>query len=512
MARYMVGFEQVELVDGLSEDKPVWLYLRGTLYNENDPENPLWISEVGSLPPDPNRNVFPSFPRGNAGRFADGLPIGKPVRNDTNMGQPNFQLDPVDVQPGQVLEVMVIMLPMVWLERKTITASEFDRLAIGAFGGLLGNFFGGLVGNVVGGLFGYLVLGGGEQTVEVPCFNSVIMARHVFTANDLARIDSIGSERFGPRDNEASAACTPIDSYYWLSANNRGFSFGPMPETGSGECRLEPRITLAAKNQLEGNWADVGDHATDRAWVNIMFTSERSVNVTIIEKRNGIRDMLTFEQVPVTFGNPPGLFFRNFIDDNSYIPRYPNPTCPQCHRFIRTFAFIEIEKELLGAGMLAGSHFGTRPLFSLKFDTDRPTAPPATFDPCDESQNARAKQRERLDRESFEIPVRINDRLYLKNVAEGLVHIWPAGTTPLRQLIQPKFDIEQLDFDIIPVIMQNLAVSWLVQCSPQIYLASYGEILSNGEVCVTRLRYVHKTEDGHTLFDVMLRPPKPFIH
>ena len=64
---YSVGFEAVELVDGLAEDKPVWLYMRATLYNEGDLEHPLWFGEVGSLPPDANGPAPDGYPVGDAG-------------------------------------------------------------------------------------------------------------------------------------------------------------------------------------------------------------------------------------------------------------------------------------------------------------------------------------------------------------------------------------------------------------------------------------------------------------
>ena len=111
---YSVGFENVELVDGLAEDRPVWLYLRGTLYNDGDFDHPLWIGEVGSLPSDANRPNFDGFPIGDAGRYADHLTIGTPVSNSSDTAVPNFSVGPVEVAPGQVLEVMVIMLPLVW--------------------------------------------------------------------------------------------------------------------------------------------------------------------------------------------------------------------------------------------------------------------------------------------------------------------------------------------------------------------------------------------------------------
>jgi hypothetical protein len=65
---YVVGFENVELVDGLAPEKAVWLFMRATLLNDGDPDHPLWTDEVGSLPPDANRTGFDGFPHGDAGR------------------------------------------------------------------------------------------------------------------------------------------------------------------------------------------------------------------------------------------------------------------------------------------------------------------------------------------------------------------------------------------------------------------------------------------------------------
>jgi len=79
---YTVGFENVELVNGLAPDKAVWLYMRATLLNDGDPDHPLWTDEVGSLPSDANRPGFDGFPHGDAGRYADGLVVGKPVTKE----------------------------------------------------------------------------------------------------------------------------------------------------------------------------------------------------------------------------------------------------------------------------------------------------------------------------------------------------------------------------------------------------------------------------------------------
>src|SRR5689334_11200209 len=94
---YTVGFENVELVDGLAPEKPVWLYLRATLLNQDDTagEHPLWIDEVGSLPPDANRPGYDAFPHGDAGRYAEGLAVAIPTTNKSVMGLSNFSVGPV---------------------------------------------------------------------------------------------------------------------------------------------------------------------------------------------------------------------------------------------------------------------------------------------------------------------------------------------------------------------------------------------------------------------------------
>ena len=117
---YMVGFEAVELVDGLAEDQPVWLYMRATLYNDGDSDHPLWFGEVGSLPPDANRPAPEGYPVGDAGRYADHLIVGTEVRNSSPMNLPQFSVGPVAVDSGQVLEVLIFMLPKVWFETKSV--------------------------------------------------------------------------------------------------------------------------------------------------------------------------------------------------------------------------------------------------------------------------------------------------------------------------------------------------------------------------------------------------------
>lgn len=125
---FALGFEQVELVDGLSEDTPVWLYLRAGVYNGNDLEHPLLVEETGSFPPDPNRRTDDSFPKGDAGLYAPHLTIAQPIRNDAAWGAPRFQVTPVWVEQGQVLEVLVVMLPKVWFSTHTVSRDEADRI------------------------------------------------------------------------------------------------------------------------------------------------------------------------------------------------------------------------------------------------------------------------------------------------------------------------------------------------------------------------------------------------
>src|SRR6476469_1472969 len=116
--------------------------MSATVFADSDPITPLWSAEVGALPPDPNRPIE-GFPLGDVGRYADALIRDQIVRNDTLSGMPRFTLPPLSLSDGQYAELTVIMLPKVWLEKKTVPISNFDQAAYTTFVMLLLNAAGG---------------------------------------------------------------------------------------------------------------------------------------------------------------------------------------------------------------------------------------------------------------------------------------------------------------------------------------------------------------------------------
>ena len=52
---FSIAFEQVQLVNGLAPDQPVWLFMRATLKDANRPDVVLDTREIGSFPTDAKR-------------------------------------------------------------------------------------------------------------------------------------------------------------------------------------------------------------------------------------------------------------------------------------------------------------------------------------------------------------------------------------------------------------------------------------------------------------------------
>jgi hypothetical protein len=506
---FTVGFESVELVDGLDPDKPVWLYMRATLLNDGDPDHPVWTDEVGSLPPDANRPGYDGFPHSDAGRFADGLIVGKPVSNKSETNLTNFAVGPVAVGPGQTLEVLVIMLPRVWFETVSVPPDTLDRLSYG----LAGAYFG-YIGGPLGAVGGFLVglFAPGDQDVTVPCFNSVIMARLVFTADDLDRMEAAGTQRFGPQDNEATVVChQPIDAYYTLSVNPRGFGFGPTPAPHQELCTLEPRAYMPAEDQVRGGWGDVGDRLTDCVQVFVTVNGARHADVLIAQRiGTGYKTIGQFERVPITRAVPHPDFRRNFYDDGCPA-RAVKPDCPQCARFVNLPMDMIVPAGLLYLGMLPGSHVGSRPVFPFKVDTDRVTLERRTCRRCPQGTDAReasaaadaARTRAAAKAAaSAAEPVRLGERHLAQMVDDKYVRLWPTGTTPVWDDKPPVHLNERLlDYNII--LPPELAISWQLVCSPEFTLSTYQEIRGDGG-CHARLRYTRKDRLGVIVADSML--------
>jgi hypothetical protein len=506
---YTIGFDNVELVDGLAPDKAVWLYMRATLLNDGDPEHPVWTDEVGSLPPDANRPAFDGFPYGDAGRYADGLVVAKPAYNKDDTNLPKFRVGPVEVGPGQTLEVMVIMLPMVWFETVSVPPETAERLEYGVFGALVGAVVGGgLPGAIVGFVAG--LFGPKDEDVEVPCFNSVIMARNVFTAADLDQAESAGILRLGPQDNQSYIVChQPIDAYYSLSVNPVGYSFAPTPQVNKELCTLEPRAYLAAEDQVTGGWGDVGNRISDCIQVLIDPRPPRHANVTIFQQQGSSYKVIgQFENIPITRGPPHPDFIRNFYDDGCPA-RAVKPDCPQCARFVNLpMMMMIVHPALLFLGMTPGSHIGSRPVFPIKTDTDNVTTARsvlhAQLTPRRVSKRDIATSRH-LNAQEANLPAPFGQRHLVQRIDATHVRIWPAGTMPVRdQTFKLSFS-DRLTTDPDIILPAELPLSWLLICSPEFTLASYQEIKGDGG-CRKRLRYTRRDRNGVVVADVMLTP------
>lgn len=494
---YSVGFDNVELVDGLAPDKPVWLYMRASLLNDGDPDHPLWHDEVGSLPSDPNRPGFDGFPHGDAGRYADGLIVGQQVTNRSDTNLPNFSVGPVEVGPGQTLEVLVIMLPKVWLETVSVSPETADRIGYGILGAAVGSV-GGPAGIILGAVLG--AFAPHDQNVDAPCFNSVIMARNVFTAADLDRIESAGIERLGPQDNEAYLVChQPIDAYYSLSVNARGYSFAPTPTPNKQLCTLEPRAYVPAEDQFKQDWGDVGDRVNDCVQVSILPHSRKHADVTILQRTGaGYVTIGEFKNAPITRGAPRPDFIRNFFDD-ACPARAVKPDCPDCARFVNLPMAMLVHPALVYLGMHAGSHVGTRPIFPIKFDSDRITQPHPSRCGCTKSRAAAARVR------AIEAsgPAPLGDRYFVQRFDDNRVMVWPSGSIPLRDQHAGAAFGDRLVLDEDVFLPPELALSWLIVCSPEFTLATYQEIKGDGG-CRGRMRYMRRNPQGVIVADVML--------
>jgi len=463
--RFWVGFEGVELLKGVGEDKPVWLYLRADLYEPGDHSTPVWTGDVGSLPPDANRPSYPGLPRGDAGWFADHLVRAQQVRNGTDWGTSNFSVGPVEVSPGQVLAVTVLMMPRVWFEKQKIPASEFDSWAAKVMGSLAGASVGGPGGSLLGGLFTDLVLGSGDHEVEVPCFNAVIEATHDLEYDDLRRFRNERSRRFGPQDNNVGL-CEQIDSFYWLSVNNTGWSFGSStPAEEAGPCSLEPRALRPHADHLAGGWGDTGDRVTDCVIVTVNLTDDSHANVYVLERHPGTEQISdSFLEVPITLDVIEPEFVRNVHDGPRCPARSVQPACPECSHFDNLALAFTMPKSMLLATILSGTHLGAQPAMES---------------------------------------VQLREGQQIRDLGDDWFELW-TGPPPFteRPAIRPL--LTHLDPDEI-VLLAGTPISWVLECTPQITLATYAE-LRNGKPCISRLRYVRRDEDGTIATDLLLTP------
>lgn len=508
---FALGFEQVELVNGLSENVPVWLYLRATVYNANDLDHPLAVEEIGSFPPDANRAVDDSFPKGDAGIYASHLTVAQPIRNDGEWGAPRFQLSSVWMEPGQVLEVLVVMLPKVWFHTHKVSKSEADRAALSVFSGLVAASGFGVIGGLVVSVISWLT-GSSDDEVEVPCFQSIITARHVFSFDDLLGIEAEPMRRFGPRDNDASLVCGEIDSYYWLSVNHFPDypSFGPAKPFKPGDCELHPHANFPPPSWLAGNWGDTPDPATACLRVNVGMTEEWRASVYVSHGALGLNPQpRVFDGRRIALGIPKPPFVRNIYDD-ACPARSVAPACKQCGRFTNLPKTMRFAKEMLALAVLGGAHVG-----ASRWITADNLVRVATNDSCPPTLPHQSIKRDAYierraeEREFLEARPLIRGHL-MRGLPDGRIEIWPSHTPPMSTRGGPSPLVERLEVIDRDSPFLALFSAFVIELSDREVLYSYAEF-GDGEPRCPRLRYVKRSAAGEVVADVLLEmyPAQP---
>ncbi|WP_447724179.1 hypothetical protein [Sphingomonas koreensis] len=504
---FSIAFEEVELIDGLDANQAVWLFMRASVFDANDLETPLLVEQVGSLPPDANRASGDGFPVGDAGLYAPGLPIAEKVRNDafrpdTGQAFPRFTLNPITVEPSQVVELMVIMLPKTWFKTVKVPPEDYERFATGAFGFLLGASGFGLVGAIAGAIFGWFVQQ--DEEADAPCFQSVITARHLLSFDDLMALRSEGSRRFGPKDNDISLICGEIDSFYWISADRHSsWSFGPTRPIEAGDCKLEPWRHYPVETWLRGTWLDGPSWAESCAGLSMGVDGEFAT-VWLYDTPNvpGSSARI-FERRPITVDIPRPVFTGN-IYDHECPARSVAPVCHTCRRFTNMPLTLRLTPKMLAAIALGSRHEGAQPWAHALLPVPGKALPAPG---CDEARRLRKLSDRRA---ALTEPRSLGRGTMFRQIEDGRFEIWPKGTRPSPPLPGPPArpitleDLASSELREIDKVPHFLGGSFLIELNERERLYSYAEVPAKGEPHCPRLRYQKQDADGAVVADVML--------
>lgn len=499
-SQFDLAFEQIELINGLGEDKPVWLFMRASLFADSDPNTPIWSGEVGSLPDDANQ-PSEGFPTGDAGKYAEHLLRDQPVRNDDTSGRPRFMLPTFTMYLDQFLELSIFMLPKIWFETKKIPISDFDRGTYSGLVGLLVNFAGGgLLGQAISTILSYILNPFKEQEIDVPCLNTIITARHILRIEDVNGIFSEGMRRFGPRDNN-SGMCDDIDSFYWLSVAVPQMQFAPTTPVGKAGCSLEPRAYFPKAEQFVGSWGDIGDGYSEHVRVSVELIDDHHANIYTTEQNAiGNRDY-KWENCPITRSDPTPGFYRNIYDNPLLPSSSAKPSCPYCSYFKNMIFSQFFPKLLVWAGMSGGSHIGTKPIYPVRIDTDVATARQAR--PSPRTATKATAQEQSADRPSMHRqaePLAFGSGLHIRDSSPEGYQVWGQGS---NRLLDRKPFTSTFDPGAEVILFPELPLAWIATGEDGSFVATYAEI-RNGEKCTRRLRYVRMGEGGRPIVDLML--------
>lgn len=508
---FSIAFEQVELVNGLAPNQPVWLFLRATLKDSANPNVALDVREVGSFPPDANRLAPPDIVADDSGLYAPGLNIAVAARNDIVMGtgqlSPRFSLDSIAVADGQQLEVEVFMLPKVWFREMSVDQADIDAWSRAGYLTLLGASGFGIAGAAIGGVLGG-IWGTEDNEVTVPCYQTVVSARHVFTLDDLRTLASEPMRRFGPNDN-VLGVCGYIDSFYWLSANQHvPWTFGTSPPVQRQDCTLRPWRHEPPGEWMGGTWLDRDAWETSCLGVIVNITKNGRANVYVYDHphtgggppREFLNKRILKDIVPSTFtynyfgGDCPG--------------RSARPTCSNCKRFTNLPYVVFMPATMIAALALGPRHKGAEG-WGESLLRSALTAPKRD---CLESERLRALTSGRHADEAAPFA----PGLLFQRDGKNRVALWPTYTPAppktMDQPGQPLDTIEAIRLHDGVTLTELMFGCFKITLSEREALFSYAEVPAKGEPMCGRLRYMLWDEAGRVLKDVMLqawfRPPR----
>ncbi|KEF41749.1 MAG: hypothetical protein ER33_09870 [Cyanobium sp. CACIAM 14] len=510
---FSIAFEQVELVNGLKPDQAVWLFMRDTLRDSRNPEVALDIREVGSFPPDANRALPPEYRVDDSGLYAQGLQIAIPARNDIHdisLGQefPRFALDSLAVSEGQFLEVEVFMLPRVWFRQMTVSQDDLDKWSRAGFLTLLGASGFGLPGVIVGGILGGL-WGTENIDVTVPCYQTVISARHVFTLDDLRSLAMEPMRRFGPNDNDIGI-CGYIDSFYWLSANqHQPFSFGPSTPIERQDCELHPWRHQPIVEWLEGTWLDRDGWETSCLGMRVNATSANQADVYVFDNlHSGGTQTREFMHRPILKDLVPNQFSYDFFGDECPA-RSAVPTCGNCKRFTNLPHLVIMPIQMIAALALGPRHRGAEGWGESMMSRSLGARSPS----CTESE----RLRQLWGQHSAGETASLGPGFLFRRDGRDRIAIWPTGTMTPKPPRKDPTESGRARVETIVHLHDGTSIGEIifgcfkVPLSEREALFTYAEVPAKGNPMCPRLRYMCWDENGQVVKDVMLqrwfRPP-----
>jgi hypothetical protein len=465
-------------------DSPVYVWMKATVYNEDDPETGVWTASSGGVSPeDANVPVDPNSTSPEGLFSSTSLRSGVRVRHDDPMtGLASFGFPDLPINQGQRLALQLIVAPLIWFESAHVSPDAIDRAAMSTFIAALGSV-GGPVGSVAGAILGAL-WGGGGVDADVPCYNPILFEMRDWDGNELDGLVRESTHEYGPTGAPPSYGCPRANASYWLS-------FDRVPEFTSRppSCLAYWVDGDATDGAFNGHWGDYGITTSDQvnAWITRVPNQQAEVyNVRIRERRSASADIVveSFQAVPVTEERLIFLFYRNVFEFQPFGYRQAIPCSTECSAFTNVSPappWVDQLNQLQSLSMLAEAWRERLPPRRLPKPGPPRSGPPGNPAPFDVNQTLPASMaRIPHSSASHDSPVISHEPLIP------------------RSGIFRRF----LPEDERPHSLYNARV---LRLDPTTALTLFGEFRDR-KLLQTRIRYLRTDDWGSVHTDVLLRP------